>query len=184
MKIVSIDFETRSAVDLRKTGVYVYAADASTDIWCMSYMMDGGDEVFTWCPGDSIDTRLEDWIIEGGALSAWNANFERVIWNAIMVPRYNWPRTKSQQWHCSMAAASAAGLPRSLGQAASVLGVEEQKDKKGQALMLRMARPRKINADGSYTWWDTPDKISALIDYCDQDVRTEVDIAEHIPPLS
>lgn len=184
MKIVSVDFETKSAVDLRKTGVYVYAADASTDIWCMSYMMDGGDEVFTWRPGDPIDTRLEDWIIEGGALSAWNSAFERVIWNTIMVPRYNWPRTKSQQWHCSMAAASAAGLPRSLGQAASVLGVEEQKDKKGQALMLRMARPRKINADGSYTWWDTPDKISALIEYCEQDVRTEVDIAEHIPPLS
>ena len=30
--VVSIDFETRSAVDLRKTGVYKYAADPSTDI--------------------------------------------------------------------------------------------------------------------------------------------------------
>lgn len=181
--IVSIDFETRSAVDLRKTGVYVYASDASTDVWCMAYAFDD-EEPKVWRPGDPIDTRLEDWIVEGGALSAWNAGFERVIWNTIMVPRYNWPRTKSQQWHCSMAAASAAGLPRSLGQAASVLGVEEQKDKKGQALMQRMARPRKINADGSYIWWDTPDKIKTLIDYCRQDVRTEIDVSTHIPPLS
>ena len=70
------------------------------------------------------------------------------------------------------------GLPRALGQAAAVLGVEEQKDKTGAALMLRMARPRKVNADGSYTWWNTKDKVEQLIQYCRQDVRTELSVAE------
>lgn len=180
--IVSVDFETRSAADLRKTGVYVYANDASTDVWCMAYAF-GSEEPVVWVPGDQIDSRLACHIKEGGRLRAWNAQFERVIWNAIMGPEYGWPRTKAQQWHCTMAAASAAGLPRSLGQAAAVLGVDEQKDKTGQALMMRMARPRKVNDDGTYTWWDQPEKVRQLIDYCLQDVRTEVAIAERLPDL-
>ncbi len=175
---VSIDFETRSAVDLRKTGVYKYAADQSTDIWCMAYKAPWSDDVLVWQPGDAVDTHLEDWIMAGGLLSAWNANFERVIWNEIMVGRYQWPATKIKQWRCTMAQASAMGLPRALGQAAAVLGVEEQKDKTGAALMLRMARPRKVNADGSYTWWNTKDKVDALVAYCRQDVRTELSVAE------
>jgi DNA polymerase len=176
--VVSIDFETRSAVDLRKTGVYKYAADQSTDIWCMAYKAPWSDDVLVWQPGDAVDTHLEDWIIAGGLLSAWNANFERTIWNNIMVGRYQWPTTKIKQWRCTMAQASAMGLPRALGQAAAVLGVEEQKDKAGAALMLRMARPRKVNADGSYTWWNTKDKIDTLVAYCIQDVKTELSVAE------
>ncbi|CAB4147795.1 bifunctional 3'-5' exonuclease/DNA polymerase [uncultured Caudovirales phage] len=175
--VVSIDFETRSAVDLRKTGVYKYAADPSTDIWCMAYKAPWSDDVQVWLPSDELDTRLAGWIIGGGLLSAWNANFERTIWNEIMTERYEWPPTKIKQWRCTMAQASAMGLPRALGQAASVLGVEEQKDKAGAALMLRMARPRKVNADGSYTWWNTKDKIDTLVAYCIQDVKTELSVA-------
>lgn len=175
---VSIDFETRSAVDLRKTGVYKYAADPSTDIWCMAYKAPWSDDVLVWQPGDEVDAHLEDWIRAGGLLSAWNANFERTIWNNIMVSRYQWPETRIKQWRCTMAQASAMGLPRSLGQAAAVLGVEEQKDKTGAALMLRMARPRKVNADGTVTWWNTKDKVEALVAYCRQDVRTELSVAE------
>jgi len=134
--------------------------------------------VLVWQPGDAVDTHLEDWITAGGLLSAWNSQFERTIWNEIMVGRYQWPATKIKQWRCTMAQASAMGLPRALGQAAAVLGVEEQKDKAGAALMLRMARPRKVTADGSYTWWDTPDKLAALIEYNKQDVRTEMSVAE------
>lgn len=176
--VVSVDFETRSAVDLRKTGVYKYAADPSTDIWCMAYKAPWSDDVLVWQPGDEVDAYLEDWIRAGGLLSAWNANFERTIWNNIMVGRYQWPDTRINQWRCTMAQASAMGLPRALGQAAAVLGVEEQKDKAGAALMLRMARPRKVNADGSYTWWDTKDKLDTLVAYCRQDVRTELSVAE------
>ena len=176
--VVSVDFETRSAVDLRKTGVYKYAADPSTDIWCMAYKAPWSDDVLVWQPGDEVDAHLEDWIRAGGLLSAWNANFERTIWNEIMVGRYQWPDTRINQWRCTMAQASAMGLPRALGQAAAVLGVEEQKDKTGAALMLRMARPRKVNADGSYTWWDTKDKLDTLVAYCRQDVRTELSVAE------
>jgi hypothetical protein len=35
-----------------------------------------------------------------------------------------------------------------------------------------------VNADGSYTWWDTKDKLDTLVAYCRQDVRTELSVAE------
>lgn len=181
--IVSVDFETRSATDLRKTGVYKYAECPTTDIWCMAYAFDD-EEPRVWVPGDEMDVRLEDHIVEGGALRAWNANFERVIWNKIMVPRYKWPRTRITQWYCTMAQARAMGLPGALGQAAAVLEVDEQKDKEGQALMMRMARPRRTNPDGTHVWWDVPDKKQKLIDYCVQDVHTEVSVAEALISLS
>ena len=180
--IVSIDFETRSAVDLRKTGVYVYADDESTDIWCMAFAFDD-DEPKLWTPGMPINMALWEHIKANGPLRAWNANFERVIWNKIMAERYGWPRTKFTQWHCTMAQASQMGLPRALGQAAAVLGVDEQKDKSGQGLMLRMARPRRVKKDGTFTWWDTPDKMKALFDYCLQDVRTEIAVANRLVPM-
>jgi DNA polymerase len=180
--MVFCDFETRSAVDLRKTGAYVYADDPSTDVWCLAYSF-GGNEPQLWVPGNPIDARLRDWVMAGQALSAFNSSFERVIWNKILAERYGWPRTKTSQWHCTMAQASTRGLPRALGQVAAVLGLDEQKDKAGQALMLRMARPRKTNEDGTHTWWNTPDKLQALYQYCLQDVRTEVAVAEALLPM-
>ena len=63
----SIDFETRSTVDLRKSGVYVYAEHPDTEIWCMSYSFDGNDEVHTWVPGvdPRVERRLIDFVKQG-----------------------------------------------------------------------------------------------------------------------
>ena len=44
-----VDFETRSACDLKAAGVYNYAQDASTEVLCMSYAFGEGD-VQTWLP--------------------------------------------------------------------------------------------------------------------------------------
>ena len=35
-----------------------------------------------------------------------------------------------------------------------------------------------LNSDGTYTWWNTKDKVQQLVDYCQQDVRTELSVAE------
>lgn len=148
MTFVSVDFETRSTVDLRKTGVYPYAADPSTDIWCMSYAWDEEEGVRTWLPGDAIDPALESWVQAGGELRAWNSGFEVQIWNRIMVPRYGWPTTSIEQWIDTAAEAAAMALPRALGRAAKALGMPEEKDDGGYRLMLSMAKPRCVGA-----WW-------------------------------
>jgi DNA polymerase bacteriophage-type len=183
-EFVSVDFETRSTVDLRRSGVYPYAKHKHTDIWVMAYQFPGEESPRVWRPGDVNDDRLIQWISEGKPLRAWNANFERVIWNEIMVDRYGWPSTGVEQWFCTAAEARAMALPGSLGDAGSVLGVEQQKDNEGKNLMLRMARPRRVLEDGTPEWWAVADRIRRLTQYCEQDVRTELAIASAIRPLS
>lgn len=180
---VSIDFETRSTVDLRRTGVYRYAQDASTDVWCMAYAFDDEDPA-VWKPGEPLPVALVQYIEQCGELRAWNAQFERTIWNAILTKRYGWPATTVDQWVCTAAEARAMALPGSLEMAAQVLGVSQQKDTQGANLMLRMARPRRVEENGDIIWWDIPERVDRLVQYCRQDVRTETAIAKAIRRLA
>lgn len=183
MVILSIDFETRSTVDLKTAGVYKYAQHPDTDVWCMAWAF-GDDEPEMWRPGLPIPQRIVDHIAAGGEVRAWNAAFERTIWREIMVKRYGAPVVRDEQFVCSAAEAAAMALPRALGQAAHVLGVKQEKDEEGYRLMLRMARPRKVNDDGSLVWWDVPDRIERLESYCKQDVRTERAIVKALRRLA
>ena len=55
-----LDFETRSIVDLRKSGVYRYAEHPATAVWCFSWStpFDEGE----WEPGDEDPLPLLQWI--------------------------------------------------------------------------------------------------------------------------
>lgn len=193
MSELSIDFETRSTIELKKTGVYKYAQHPSTDIWCMAWAFDD-EEPEIWTPdmaewdGDNVyhglPARVVEHIRNGDMIRAWNAQFERVIWNEIMVRRYNAPEVAPEQWVCTQAEALAMALPRSLAHAAEVLGVQEQKDSQGWNLMMRMTRPRKILEDGTVVWWDDPERLEKLYDYCKQDVRTERSVAKALRRLT
>lgn len=183
MRRLNIDFETRSTVKLNQTGVYPYAQHPDTDLWCMAYALDGSD-VYLWTPGDPVPpifaAALERDDVQ---FRAWNANFERIIWREILGPRYGFPVPPLERWHCTMVEAMALALPASLGQAAKVLKTSE-KDHDGRRLMLRMAKPRKVEADGTIVWWDVEEKKEKLFEYCRQDVRVEREIGEKLLPLS
>jgi len=194
LSILSIDFETRSTVELKKSGVYPYAQHKDTGIWCMAWSFGADEEPEIWVPPTAehallfpmfagLPSRVVQHIYEHGEIRAWNAQFERVIWNEIMVRRYGAPGVKLEQWVCSAAEAAAMSLPRYLAGAAQVLGVKQQKDDKGYQQMLRMARPRKINEDGSVIWWDIPERKAILFEYCKQDVRTEQSIVQALRRL-
>jgi len=184
--ILNIDFETRSTVDLKATGVYPYAAHADTDIWCMAWSLDD-QEPEIWTPDDGrLPQPVIDHIAQGHEIHAWNAQFERIMWREIMVKRYGALQVALDQWYCTAARAAAMSLPRSLDQASRVTGVAAQKDGEGYALMMRMARPRKIMPDGTIVWWNEPKKLERLYDYCKQDVRTEQALAKallKLPPM-
>lgn len=182
-KTLSIDFETRSAVDLKATGVYPYAESETTDVLCMAYAFDD-EEVELWVPGEPVPLRIVEHVIDGGAMRAWNASFERTIWRAILRPRYGFPHVHDEQWHDTAAEAAAMALPRSLDQASKVTGVAEEKDDAGYRLMLQMSKPRRRDPDGTIVWWDTPAKLERLYAYCKQDVRTERAIAKVVRRLT
>lgn len=183
---ISIDFETRSTVDLRTRGVYTYAQHRDTDVWCMAWAIDDSD-VQLWKMGEPFPEEIREVMRQGPfSFRAWNAQFERTIWRDIMVARYHFPKLALGEWWCTAAEGSAMGLPRALGDAAKVLKLEEQKDQElttdGYKIALQMARPRRM-VDGVPVWWDVPEKIERLHRYCMQDVRTERAVAKIVRRL-
>lgn len=183
MTILHIDFETRSTVDLKNVGLDNYARRPTTDVWCMAYAFDDED-VELWMPGEPILQRVVEHVQDGGLVYAHNAAFEWAIWNHILVPRYGFPGLDIRQCRCTMAMAYAMALPGSLGQAAMAVGLEQNKDMDGHRLMLQMARPRRINPDGTPAWWGDEDRKGRLYAYCKQDVATERTLHKRLRELS
>jgi DNA polymerase len=180
--ILHIDLETRSTVDLTKTGQYVYAADPTTDVWCAAYAFDD-EPVQLWQLGDPVPGDIAEHVLLGNIIYAHNAAFERVIWHYVLSPRYGWPEPELAQWRCTMVMARALGLPASLEHAAPAVGLDVEKDMKGRRLMLQMAKPRKTK-DKKLTWWDQPEKIERLCEYCKQDVEVERQLDKRLRSLS
>jgi len=174
---VSIDFETASKCDLRRTGVIPYARDPSTLVLCLAWKFDG-EPVQSWRIGQSLPpARLFQHVHDGKPVRAWNAEFEFWIWNEVF--RYG-PRLTREQLDDTMARAAYWGLPLKLEQAAEALNLATQKDAAGHRLMLQMCKPRP---DG--TWWheQDPAKLDRLVAYCETDVDVEEAIAAKLPPM-
>jgi DNA polymerase len=186
MLIAHHDFETGSAVDLRKAGVHKYAEHWSTRVWCMSWWFEGTKQMQRWWPGAADPEALLHHIAQGGIVGVHNAVFERTIWNKLIRVRYcpHWPELRIEQQDCTMARAASVGLPQSLDVISKVVGAKAQKDMEGNAIMLKLSKPRKVEADGTLTWWDTPEIVSRTMQYCDQDVVTETEIGGLLPDLS
>lgn len=191
---VHMDFETASATDLTKSGVYRYAECPTTRIWCMSWSM-GHGPVSRWYPprfnmeypglvSDNPGPLLNH-IAAGGLMVNHNAGFERRMWRWARevggCP--HWPELKIEQQRCTLARAAAMALPQGLDELGVVLGLAERKDREGSLLMKRMAKPRSVY-NNQYTWWDSEENLERLGSYCDQDVRAERDADEFLPQLS
>lgn len=188
---ISLDFETRSACDITKSGAHKYAADPTTSVWCFAWAFPG-DEPEIWTPEHgSLPLDLILGLSDGALIRAWNAQFERVIWNNIMVKRFGAPRLDLERFICTAAEAAAMALPRQLGKAAQVLKLAQEKDEKGHRLMMQMARPRakrkretaEPDEHGLY-WFDDEERKQRLYDYCKQDVRAEQGLVKALRRLS
>jgi DNA polymerase family A len=179
-----LDVETRSTVDLKEVGPWVYVQHPSTDLWCACWAIGDGPNQ-TWRPGDPPPEPLVEHVVARRPLVAHNAMaFERLIYRFFLGPRHGWPEPGLEQWHCTCALAAAMALPRGLDEAARALGLAVQKDMAGRRLMLQMARPRRIEPDGSIVWWDQAEKIERLTEYCRQDVEVERALHRRLRPLS
>ena len=181
---VHLDFETASPQSL-DAGVYKYAENVHTRVWGFAYRF-GHEAVCTWYPQSPAPERLLNHICDGGLIVAHNAQFERIIWNQVILRHFpDWPSLIIGQMRCTMAKALAYGLPAGLDGVATVLGCLHTKDKAGRALMLKMCRPKGQDAFGNYTWHDDPKDIEYLIGkYCVDDVLAETDVDDKLPDLS
>lgn len=160
--LVTIDFETRSACDLKAHGSWIYSKHASTEAMCLAYRLPG-QKVDLWHMAHdkhliSESPPPEDlfaFIEAGGLVEAHNAFFERVIWLNVMVRRHGWPKVPHEQWRCSASRASAASLPRDLENAAKAMGLGVEKDMDGRKLMLKMSKPRQPRKEEILEWMES-----------------------------
>lgn len=178
----SVDFETRSAVDLKKHGSYVYFESETTEVLMCAYRLDGG-QLKIWTFDQPRPDDLCAAIKDGAKISAWNCSFEAQGFD-LLAARHGWPRPKIEQYVDTMAAASAMSLPRALGDAAAALGTEFQKDKEGMRLIRKFSIPRR---DGTFNDPFAPENREdweKFKSYCMRDVEVEEAIAKRIVPLS
>lgn len=179
--MIFLDFETRSEVDIKACGAWVYAEHPSTDVLCMAFAFDNAP-VDLWLPGEPIPFAPHK--IDKAIFEAHNAFFERAIWANVMVKKYGWPAIHPDQWRCSAAKAAARALPRSLEGAGAALGCAIQKDSAGKAVMLKVSRPRKATKNDSSLWNTDPVDMMDLYEYCKTDVEAERAIHRSVRDLS
>lgn len=202
---VHLDFETFSTAPLKVCGAYHYAQHATTEVLCCCWAVDD-EPVCTWVPrldddearkfrfprnkfwfyGPTVPEPLAEAIRSGMHVIAHNAQFERAVWQAIVVKRHGGPPIKRGQFVCTAARAAAANLPRSLGGVGMALDTKHQKDKEGARLLKMFAMPRKPSKKDDRVRilpLDAPDEFRKLCDYCADDVRTERDVDKLIPAL-
>jgi DNA polymerase len=182
--IYSIDFETRSRIDIKKRGLDVYANDPSTEVLCVAFgtslssirlyavHADGfGD--------DNYPTNLLEHVKNGGKVQAWNAMFEYAIWNCVCVPKLGWPELKLEQVIDSMAIAAANNVPQALEDAAIFIDAAHKKDPIGAKLIQKLCKPQR---NGKFN--EDPDLLQQLYDYCVKDVKAEMSIVSKLRGLS
>ena len=173
-------------IDLKKVGAYRYAGDPTTEVLCAAFAVDDGP-IDLWMRDQPVPDIIVRAVAEGWTFRAYNAAFERAIWNRVLAPRHGWPEPKLEHWRCSMAASAASALPGSLDHVADALALPVRKDEDGQQIMLEMCRPRQRlpGEDPNIPHWhEDPARLVRLGEYCKRDVEVERLIAQRVPPLS
>jgi DNA polymerase bacteriophage-type len=161
-----VDFETRSACDLKAAGVYNYAQDASTEVLCMSYAF-GEDDVQTWLPSQPFPEAVRN---HTGMIYAHNAAFERLIfWYVLQI------NFKLEQFYCTASQARANCAPGSLEDVGRFAGASMKKDHRGAQLIRLLCIP---------PFKEDPALMAEMIQYCEQDVRAMRSISKALRPLS
>ena len=176
-RILEMDIESFSDVDLIKCGVYAYADSSAFEILLFAYSFDGGEtQIIDLAQGEKLPAEVEDAIFDVSVTkTAYNANFERTCLSKHFA-RYIPP----ESWHCSAVQAAMLALPRSLEDVGRVLGLDEQKMKEGKELIRYFCVPCKpTKANGGRTRnlpCHAPEKWELFKTYCKRDVDVEKSI--------
>jgi DNA polymerase len=176
-----VDLETRSRVDLKKSGARRYGADPSTSITWAVWFFRG--TMKTACPvHPHLGTHtLFDMYMDiaaavetGGRIIAHHANFDVTV---IQGQNRNfW--VPLQQISCTMARAQALSLPGGLEELCMALQVAG-KDPRGRALVMMTCKPQR---DGTFN--EDVQVYRELGEYAVQDVRCLLNVDTLLPELS
>ena len=181
MKQISIDIETYSSTNLNQTGVYRYADSDDFELLLFGYATDFGPvKVVDLTQGEKIPAQIIKALDNPNIIkSAFNAQFERVC-----LSRYVGHRLKPAGWHCSRVWSATLGLPLSLRDVGSVLGLPRQKITAGKELVRYFCtpcKPTKANQNRTRNFpYHAPDKWQQFKQYNQRDVEVEMEITQKL----
>lgn len=180
-KILSLDIETFSDIDLIKGGVYAYVDSLNFEILLMAYSFDDGEtKIIDIAQGEKIPNEIVDTLYDESIIkTAFNANFER----RCLSKHFN-THLKADSWQCSAVQSSMLALPLSLQGVGEVLGLKDKKLKEGKDLIRYFCMPCKpTKANGGRTRnlpTDDPEKWEMFKTYCIRDVDVEKSIRKKL----
>lgn len=179
---LSIDIETRSSVDIKKSGAYKYARSPDFRILLFAWQWDDGEAgIADLANGEGVPDKERLALGDPSVVKhAYNAAFEWYCLNRAGYP------TPIKQWRCTMAHGLYCGYTAGLEATGKAIGLPQEKRKlaTGKALIRYFCvpcRPTRIN--GNRTWnepWHDIRKWSLFKEYCAQDVATEREILKRL----
>ncbi|NFL36813.1 DNA polymerase [Clostridium botulinum] len=199
MKTLSIDLETFSSVNLKKSGVYRYCESNDFTILLFGYSVDGADvTVVDLTCGEKIPQAIIEALTDDSVIKwAFNAAFERICLSAWL--RKNYPKyfksyntsndtvgnyLNPSSWKCSMIWSAYIGMPLSLEGVGAVLGLQEQKLKEGKDLIRYFCVPCKPTKTNGGRTRNLPihdmAKWATFVSYNRRDVEVEMSIQKKL----
>lgn len=197
MENLSIDLETFSSVNLGKCGVYKYAESEDFEILLFGYSVDGSEvQVVDLAQGETIpEVVLSALTDETVTKWAFNAQFERVCLSRYLRDKginVNPGQTGKSEglflnpssWHCTMIWSATLGLPMSLENVGTVLGLDKQKLTSGKNLIKYFClpcNPTKVNGGRTRNkYFHDKEKWEQFKSYNKRDVEVEMSIQEKL----
>lgn len=182
-KLLFIDLETYSSVDIRKSNVYRYTEAPDFEILMAAWATE--DRVTKIAVGEDAVREIPGIFDPNVKKIAHNAQFER-----ICISRLAGMDTGSyfgaSQYEDTQALAGVWGYPQSLGNLAKALGAEE-KDEAGTRLINMFSKPQTrtnrktgVTTAKRITAKDKPKEWEDFKNYCVQDVDTLIDIYDRL----
>lgn len=179
-RILSIDLETYSDVDIMKVGLYRYVQSPQFQIMLLGFAWDDEPVQLIDLTENNMNLRAEllqfkEYLLDPTVLkTAFNAKFEIECLSKLYETQLSY-----NDWLCTQALASYAGLPANLAGVAKVLdmGQDLKKARAGKALIQYFCKPCKPTSKNGMRTRNLPhhdkEKWQIFKDYCMQDVRVE-----------
>lgn len=183
MKLLSIDLETYSSVDLKKYGMHKYIDSDDFEIMLFAYAFDDEPIICLDLFWDDIPKRVMDALWDPSVIkTAYNAGFER----NCMAKHFGRPMP-AKQFSCTMAMGLYNGLPAGLDSLARALRLDLGKDVSGKGLINLFCKPCKPTKKNGFRTRNLPEHFpedwARFVAYCAQDVRVERLARKYLHPM-
>ena len=182
MKHLSIDIETYSSVDIKKSGMYKYALSDDFQILLFAYSIDFGEvKIIDLAKGEILPEVIIAALDDKNIIKhAYNAPFE---WWCLNQAGY---KTEIDQWRDTMFHGLYCGYTAGLGATGTAIGLpqDKKKDTTGKALIKLFCVPCKPTKKNGGRLRNLPhhepEKWELFKNYCIQDVVTETEIYKRL----